>query len=784
MRESRNTPPNSASADTRKRKLAKEDVALSTLTKSRDPERACSVDRPCTIIIPVYNAFRESLACVRSVMECTQPRHNVLVVDDCSSAGQFADALPRELLGQPRLRILRNQQNLGFVKTCNLAMRQAAPSDVVLLNSDTEVTPGWLDKLQEAAASHERVGTVTPLTNRGTICSIPEFLADNELPAGYRLHDFAALVEAASAREYPKLPTCVGFCVYIKREVIDRIGLFDEEAFGKGYGEENDFSCRLQAAGYWDVLDDATFVYHRGRMSFQAETEKLTANHLKILGRKHPRYAGRVDRFVVANPLRPVQRRISDAMLRRWNEKAEYTVLHVLHNRPMTGKSANLPGGTEYHVADLIRMIPEAAHWSLYSADGEYCLTAHVPGSEREYHVPVEELDLSSLICPELFDIIHVHQIHTIDYQKLAASLLRHGRYFVSMHDFRLCCPSINLLTPGGRLCNGHECSTACRQNPSKIELLRSTTKEVLQNARAVFHFSQSTKAEFTRILDGRYPWKLIEHGIEVPTANGNHDAPANDFAKPSADVPLKVAFLGGIGINKGADLIRKIVKKRRLPSGLPLEWHLIGMIDGELDPIVIRHGRYERDHLPTIVNAVSPHVVAILSLWPETYCYTFDEALACGIPVIATPLGAPAERLRQYQCGWISESLSVDGFLETLQRVVDNWDEYCAIRRRIPTIPLNRTDRTASRYHDLYREGCDAGGIADGTRLLRIERQFVEGAVHPHPSLQRLAGRTLNACLATLEAMRVRRLAAGVARRVLSAPARRKILKLRQLIS
>ena len=113
---------------------------------------------------------------------------------------------------------------------------------------------------------------------------------------------------------------------------------------------------------------------------------------------------------------------------------------------------------------------------------------------------------------------------------------------------------------PDGRLCSGHECCTVCHQQPAKIHRLRSTTREVLENARAVFHYSQSTKAEFTRILDGHYPWQYIEHGVRLPAIDRSPAARANDFAKPSADVPLKVAFLGAIGANKGANLIRQIV--------------------------------------------------------------------------------------------------------------------------------------------------------------------------------------------------------------------------------
>ncbi len=743
---------------------------------------ASSIRRPCTVIIPVFNAFQESLTCLKSVLKNTSSEHQVFVIDDCSPTGRLKDVLPSDISKDPRLCILRNAENLGFVKTCNLGMQRSDPADVVLLNSDTEVSPGWLDRLQAAAYSHKNVGTVTPLTNSGTICSVPEFLKDNTLPAGYDFHEFASLIETISPREYPELPTCVGFCVYIKREVINRIGLFDAATFGKGYGEENDFSCRLRAAGYVDILDDSTFVFHHGRKSFRAETERLIASHAKILAAKHPDYNTRVDRFIIKNPLQGIHARIRNAMLRRWNEKADFAILHILHSRPITGKSAGLHGGIEYHVADLMRMIPEASHWSLHASCGQYRLIAHMPGGEREYAANIHSTDLHGLLSPELFDAVHVHHINGMNYRNLASALLRHGRYFISLHDFRLCCPTINLLTLDDRLCNGRECASACGENPAKIDWLRATTRKVFHHAKAVFHFSQSTRQYYTQILGGDYPWQLIEHGLDMPTTAADSSMDSNDIAKPSAHKPIKVVFLGRIGYNKGADLIRKVVMHNRLPSGQPVEWHLIGSIDGRVSRTMHQHGRYERNNLPAMMKTVQPHFVAILSICPETYCYTFDEALACGVPLICTPLGAPAERLQQYQCGWIADPLTVEGFLHTLQQAAGDWDAYDAVRRRIATLPLNQGRHTAEQYRDVYRETCKYTASNSTKRLATVEEHFIEANDSFNRSLYRWAGFALNHCLTTLETLKMHRWAIKVARRILPAHLQRKMLEMSQL--
>ncbi|PYQ60072.1 MAG: hypothetical protein DMF53_17685, partial [Acidobacteria bacterium] len=135
--------------------------------------------------------------------------------------------------GRPesQVMILRNPERRGFVGSVNRGMA-VSDRDVILLNSDTEVTAGWLEKLQEAAYSDPAVATVTPFSNNATIASLPRFAEVNALPSGWSADRFAALVERVSARERPRLPTGVGVCLYIKRKALDRLGLFDEARFG------------------------------------------------------------------------------------------------------------------------------------------------------------------------------------------------------------------------------------------------------------------------------------------------------------------------------------------------------------------------------------------------------------------------------------------------------------------------------------------------------------------------------------------------------------------------
>lgn len=721
----------------------------------------------CTVIIPVYNSFAEALACIHSVLEHTAGEYRLLVVDDASPEGRLADHLPAAVRRDPRLTLVRNERNLGFVKTCNAAMRQAGPDDVVLLNSDTEVTTGWLARMRAAAYSSPRIGTVTPFTNNGEVCSLPKPFSDNSLPPGYSLAEFAALVEASSQREYPELPTCIGFCVYIKRELLERVGLFDEKSFGRGYGEENDLSCRAQAAGYSDVLDDATFVYHKGRMSFRGETAHLSVKHLAVLEKKHPGYQQRIQDFVMADPLHAVHTRVYDAMLHRWLESNDYSVLHLLHKEPSQGESA-LPGGVEYHVGDLVRS-SSAAHWSFFANEqGGYSLKAHLPGQERVFRFSSAGFDFYRLLDPALFSVVHLHHASRFPYSAVAAALRRHGRYFVSLHDFALCCPRLHLVNREGRYCGPDGCPDRCEDLKPEVRQLQATTASVLRGARAVFHFSQSTRQHYAQRVGDEYPWRLLEHGIRIAEGRNGRPTAEPRVPKPEAGEPLRVAFLGGISTIKGSQLVRRLAAYRKLPSGAPVEWHLVGLFEGPVPENVVNHGRYVRDELPAVIERVRPHLVAIASICPETYCYTLEESLVCGIPVLVTPLGAPAERVREYGCGWILPALEVDAFLGQLDAILGRWDEYQAVRRRIAVLPLRTAAEVGTRYTECYRGACGPKKARSSSRLLEAIEELHRAKGHRVAPARLWAGRALNRSLRLLEAAGVRRFTAHMAARML----------------
>lgn len=257
--------------------------------------------RQVDIIVPVYNGLEDLEKCVESVKRHTDLTvHRLILVDDKSPDDNVLPYL-RSLQGEG-IHLIESPQNEGFSASVNKGM-EYSDRDVILLNSDTIVTRGWVEKMIACAYSTAAAATVTPMSNAATLCSVPEFLKDNQLPKGYTVDDMGDLVEACSIRRYPRITVAVGFCMYIKREVLDMIGMFDAEAFGRGYGEENDFCHRAERRGYIHLMCDDTFIYHKGTASFDTEEkQQLIKEHQRILEDRHMEYILRNEKYCQENP--------------------------------------------------------------------------------------------------------------------------------------------------------------------------------------------------------------------------------------------------------------------------------------------------------------------------------------------------------------------------------------------------------------------------------------------------------------------------------------------------
>ena len=272
------------------------------------------VDSVVEIIVPVYGNLPQVRRCLESVLASsnTQAFH-LAVINDGSPEPAVREWLQEFAVLHPEVTVVENARNLGFVQTVNLGMRLAGRRDVILLNSDTEVANDWLDRMRSAAVSTQRVGTVTPFSNNATICSYPDFCANNPLPIGLDAAAVDRLCATVNAGKVVAIPTAVGFCMYIRRACLDQVGDFDAASFGHGYGEENDFCLRASALGWRHLHALDVFVFHEGGASFKDTRHALQAQALATIRRLHPEYEELVRAFVQRDPARPFREALDRA---------------------------------------------------------------------------------------------------------------------------------------------------------------------------------------------------------------------------------------------------------------------------------------------------------------------------------------------------------------------------------------------------------------------------------------------------------------------------------------
>jgi GT2 family glycosyltransferase len=288
------------------RRVAKEGAAVrrELALLRRDVPLTEPIAPTVDVIIPVYRDLAETRRCIKAVLSSpVQTAWRLLVVNDASPEPELASWLRGLAAGDARVVLMENRENLGYSGTVNRGITCSETHDVVLLNSDAEVANDWLDRLRATAyRSGEPVCSVTPFSNNATICSYPNICEDNPLPAGWTVGELDRAFASANRGQVLEVPTAVGFCMYVRRDCLREVGLFDMDLFGKGYGEENDFCLRAADAGWRNLHALDVFVRHTGGASFGASKPQRELEAMVTLRQLYPEYERQVHAYIALDP--------------------------------------------------------------------------------------------------------------------------------------------------------------------------------------------------------------------------------------------------------------------------------------------------------------------------------------------------------------------------------------------------------------------------------------------------------------------------------------------------
>ncbi len=622
------------------------------------PVPAPNPGHPVDIIVPVYRGLDDTRCCIEAVLAHANANHTpmrLIVINDASPEPELSAWLRAKAAEEQLLTLLENSDNLGFVGSVNRGMALSQLHDVVLLNSDAEVANNWLDRLSSAAWSDQKVASVTPFSNNATICSYPQFCQDNALPEGYDTASLDALFAQSNPGQVVDVPTGVGFCMYIRRDALEQIGLFDGKSFGKGYGEENDFCQRAAKAGWRNLHLLDTFVRHAGGVSFLDSKSPREQAAMQTLRRLHPGYEAEVQQFIQADPAHNARRMVDLARLRA---SGKPVILAVLHDRA---------GGTLRHATELAaHLSSQAIFFTLTPAAGAQVVLQHIEpatGQPRPgpltFHVS-EEWDALLLVLRHL-GLRHIHFHHLIGHSPQVLRLPQELglQYDFTAHDFYTLCPQISLTDSNNRYCGEQgvaQCRSCLRIAPApggvSIEDWRAQYGALVNQARYVLTPSDDTARRFARYL----PQANIRYAPHTDLA---HDAklPQPSPAPLAPQRPLKIVLLGALSPIKGADVLQDAAAEAAR-SGALLEFHLLGFAYRDLRTqpahYLTVHGEYAEADLPDLLAKLQPDLAWFPAQWPETYSYTLSACLQAGLPVVAPELGAFAERLQGRAWSWL----------------------------------------------------------------------------------------------------------------------------------
>lgn len=506
------------------------------------------------------------------------------------------------------------------------------------------------------------------------------------------------IVEGSSLDIYPEIESGNPYCLYIRKDLFEKNIIFVENREMDIVSVISEFCNDAIQLGYRNVLCDNFLVYNTLNESFVYNVinpkllKKVEINwsiyHVLFNGKKNVLYLLQSD----------------------FREDAED---HI--------------GGTQLHVKDLVMNLRKKFNLYVLARDRDYLnLTIYWENKQAGFRFYVGERRDYEQFYSGLFrkiyynvvnafgiDIIHVHHV-----QGMTRELYEIGKecdipIITSFHDYYSVCPCIKMLSLDNKICIGKQnqvmCS-ACLEHNCRIDKntdrylsnWRCETKRMIEKSEVLIAPSKSVKGN----LESFFPiaekkLRIIAHGVDVP---GTSELRGCAVKK---DKTFRIAFLGNLGPEKGSESAYQLITK----GPKDIQWHIIGNI-GEYRLLMlerknlVKHGAYKKENLYEIICENHIDLICLLSICPETYCYTLSEALLCKVPVLVRDAGALGERVKKMNCGWVVPLESDYNYiLKLINKIRTDSNEYQKIKSKVERLQIESTADMAEKYELLYNQ-------------------------------------------------------------------------------
>lgn len=284
------------------------DVACPSLERAPKaqsaPESLPGGEFDLSVIVPVYEDEAATARCLDTLEAQNLPglRWRIVVVNDASpNAALVADVARRAAEG--RLTLIHLATNVGYAAAVNRAAGAIRSGALLLLNADTLLPEGALERLMAIASQTPDLGTLTPLSNDGVVTSFPLPYTRNDLPSPEDLAHWDAAAKAAGHGPVA-IPNGIGFCLLVTRACWDAVGGLPL-TYGRGYFEDVELCLTARTLGFRNLCAMNAMVGHVGSRSFGASKRRLVMKNSAIFAARFPEYQAEIDAFQLAQPFRP-----------------------------------------------------------------------------------------------------------------------------------------------------------------------------------------------------------------------------------------------------------------------------------------------------------------------------------------------------------------------------------------------------------------------------------------------------------------------------------------------
>lgn len=631
------------------------------------------IKNPIDIIIPVYNGFNYLDDLFKSIKNSTKINYRIIIADDKSTDNRVIPFLSnldfkddnycKEII------LLKNDENLGFVKTVNKASKYIK-NHFVLLNTDVTLPKMWLERLiKPFFISDKKISSITPFTNSGVYFSYPIFKENNDLVNNFSFEeiDSAFMNINSTFTKNHIIHSGMGFCMAVNYDCWTDIGDFDDILFDRGYGEENDWCFRAINKGYINIICSNLFVYHKHSGSFGDERNELLAKHFKILADKYPKEIEMCREYDNIDHLKIYRLYAGFNLLK--NKKNNLLFIDF-----------DLDGGGAYFYAknklyefinlnyNIILLKHNYPHNSIklsffnINSSDEIYLNNIMEIDWIFNNINIDYIFINNLLFMDSPSLIYLFNI--IEKNK------KNYKIEYVFHDFLSICQSYFLINDKNIYCGIPEidkCNKCIKNNNNIFEkdinmnVYRSKWKRFFSVCDILTCFSNSSYNLISKIYDTN-KLRVIPHKVMV-----KYDLKYNPNWNKKI---LNIGFFGLFNMTKGSKIMLELDNKLKL-SGLKYKIKLFGGIEDNYNRKKHRNmeymGKYDKNNIAELLNKNNIDVVIFPSVWPETFSYVVQELMETGVYIICFNLGAHAERIKNYANGYIADNISADSLYDKL---------------------------------------------------------------------------------------------------------------------